>query len=303
MLVRDITASEDAEKTVGYRLKAYTELFKLRLSWLVVFSAVVSYFTACFSLDITPVLSEVLVLTIGGFLVTGSSNAFNQILERKSDKLMQRTETRPMPQSRISVQEALIFSSLTALIGLVLLWVFLNPLAGALGLGALLTYVVVYTPMKRISSFAVFVGAFPGAIPPLLGWVAVTGKVDLFGLLLFAIQFMWQFPHFWALAWMLDEDYKRAGFKMLPSADGRSKTSALQIMIYSAGIIPIGLLPYYFEMTGWVSAIIVSACGLYLMFRAVKLHSSLSVPDSKKVMYASLIYLPVVQLALMLDTL
>ena len=245
---------------------------------------------------------KVLMLTIGGFMVTGSSNAFNQIIERNLDRMMSRTEKRPMPLREISMPAALTFATLTSLGGIVILWVFLNPLSGILGLVALLLYVLVYTPMKRISPFAVFMGAFPGAVPPLLGWAASTGAMDFEGWVLFAIQFLWQLPHFWALAWMLHDDYLKAGFWMLPAADGRSKTSALQIMIYTAGIIPVGLLPYLFGFAGVVSAVIVTLCGIYFLFRSVKLHKSLSVQDGKQLLFASLIYLPVVQLALMFDT-
>jgi protoheme IX farnesyltransferase len=268
------------------KMKDFTLLLKLRLSWLVVFSAVTAYIMAHFFYDQPINWSSVIILTFGGFLVTGSSNAINQIIEKDLANL-----------------EAIIFSVLTGLTGVFLLWYFLNPLSGILGLSALLSYAAVYTPLKRVSPFAVFVGAFPGAIPPMLGWVALTGEISLQALILFAIQFIWQFPHFWALAWMMDEDYKKAGFLMLPAADGRSKTSAFQIMVYTAGIIPIGLLPYMFNMTGWVSAIITSLCGIYFMFRAIKLHNSLEISDARKLLYASFIYLPIVQLALLFDTL
>lgn len=285
------------------KMKDFTLLLKLRLSWLVVFSAVTAYVMAHFFYDQPINWTSVIILTFGGFLVTGSSNAINQIIEKDLDKLMTRTENRPMPQERLTNMEAIIFSVLTGLTGVFLLWYFLNPLSGILGLSALLSYAAVYTPLKRVSPFAVFVGAFPGAIPPMLGWVALTGEISLQALILFAIQFIWQFPHFWALAWMMDEDYKKAGFLMLPAADGRSKTSAFQIMVYTAGIIPIGLLPYMFNMTGWVSAIITSLCGIYFMFRAIKLHNSLEISDARKLLYASFIYLPIVQLALLFDTL
>jgi heme o synthase len=170
-----------------------------------------------------------------------------------------------------------------------------------LGLAAMISYVGIYTPLKRITPFAVFVGAFPGAIPPMLGWVADTGEMSIQAVILFAIQFMWQFPHFWALAWILDDDYKKAGFLMLPAADGRSKTSALQVMVYTAGLIPIGVLPFVFHMAGPVSAIITGICGIYFMAKAIKLHKTLEVADARKLLYASFVYLPVVQLALLFD--
>jgi protoheme IX farnesyltransferase len=284
------------------KMKDFTLLLKLRLSWLVVFSAVTAYIMAHFYFDQPINWTSVIILTFGGFLVTGSSNAINQIIEKDLDKLMARTENRPMPQERLTNLEAIIFSVSAGILGVFLLWYFLNPLSGMLGIAALVSYVAIYTPLKRVTPFAVFVGAFPGAIPPMLGWVAFTGEMSLQALILFAIQFIWQFPHFWALAWMMDEDYKKAGFFMLPAADGRSRTSALQIMVYTAGIIPIGLLPFMFSMTGIVSAVITSICGIYFMFRAIKLHNSLEIADARKLLYASFIYLPIVQLALLFDT-
>lgn len=302
MLARELSDSHVRQDTSS-KLKDYTQLLKLKLSWLVVFSAVVTYLTAYFRFGMQPDWLSVLLLTLGGFLVTGSSNAFNQVIEKKPDKLMARTEDRPMPRERLSSAEALIFASLTGIAGLLILWLYVNPLSGMLGLAALLLYVVVYTPLKRVTPFAVFVGAFPGAVPPLLGWVAATGSFSHEGWVLFSIQFMWQFPHFWALAWMLHDDYQKAGFHMLPAADGRSKTSALQIMIYTAGIIPIGLLPFLFGISGAVSAVIITLCGMLLMVRAVRLHHTLEIADARKLFFAALIYLPVVQLAILFDTL
>lgn len=298
MLATEITENQIASG-IGQKLKDYGQLLKLRLASLVVFSAVVSYLMASENPDwVTAVL-----LTLGGFLVTGASNSFNQIIEKDLDRKMARTENRPMPNSRLSHTEALFFSTIIGAIGIFILWYFMNPLSGILGLAALVSYVGIYTPLKRITPFAVFVGAFPGAIPPMLGWVAVSGEMSIQALIVFAIQFMWQFPHFWALAWILDDDYKKAGFHMLPAADGRSKTSALQVMVYTAGLIPIGILPYVFLMAGPVSAVITTICGIYFMAKAIKLHKTLEIADARKLLYASFVYLPVVQLALLFDKL
>lgn len=275
------------------------QLLKLRLSWLVVFSALTSFFMGTQSFEwYTPLL-----LTLGGFLVTGASNAFNQIIERDLDKLMSRTEKRPMPQGRLSHTEALIFSAITGALGIWLLWEFMNPLSGILGLIALVSYVAIYTPLKRVTPFAVFVGAFPGAIPPMLGWVAATGEIGIQGLILFAVQFIWQFPHFWSLAWVMHDDYQKAGFDMLPAADGRSKTSALQILIYTAGLVPIGLLPFMFRMISPIAVVIITLSGVFFLIRAIRLHRTLEIADARKVMFGSFIYLPVVQLAMMFDNL
>ena len=298
MLAQDISQSSASNAFVT-KTKDLIQLLKLRLSSLVVFSAVVSYVMAADHAD----WKVAVLLTLGGFLVTGSSNAFNQIIEKDLDKLMARTENRPMPNDRLTHTEALFFSGLIGISGIGILWFFVNPLSGILGIAALFSYVAIYTPLKRVTPFAVFVGAFPGAIPPMLGWVADSGEMSIQAIIVFAIQFMWQFPHFWALAWMLDDDYKKAGFYMLPAADGRSKTSALQIMVYTASIIPFGLLPYVFHMAGLTSAIITTLCGLYFMMKAIRLHSTLEVNDARKLLYASFIYLPVVQLALLFDKL
>ena len=296
-MTKEAIAVEGQGSATTMKAKDFMQLMKFRLSSLVVFSAITAYIMA----SPAPEWHIALLLVLGGFLVTGSSNAFNQIIERDLDKLMQRTENRPLPQARLGNTEALIFSSIIGVAGIAILWFAINPLSGILGIAALVSYVAIYTPLKRVSSFAVFVGAFPGAIPPLLGWVAATGEIQFQGLILFAIQFIWQFPHFWALAWIADEDYKRAGFQMLPAADGRSKTTAFQILIYNAGLIPIGLLPYTFQMSGVISAVITTLCAIYFFYRAVRLHKTLEIEDARKLLYASFVYLPIVQLALMFD--
>lgn len=292
-------AQEAIHTKSSNKAKDFGQLMKFRLSSLVVFSAITAFIMASNQID----WFKVLMLTLGGFLVTGASNAFNQIIEKDLDKLMERTQTRPLPQDRLSHSESLIFSFLIGATGVFLLWHFMNPLSGILGIAAMFSYAVIYTPMKRVTPFAVFIGAFPGAIPPMLGWVAATNHLGLEALILFAIQFIWQFPHFWALAWILDDDYKKAGFRMLPAADGRSKTSALQIAVYTAGLVPIGLLPFAFRMAGPVSAVITSICGIYFMYTAIRLLKSCELNDARKLLYASFIYLPVVQLALMFDKL
>jgi protoheme IX farnesyltransferase len=287
------------EVNVASRLSDYIKLAKPRLASLVVFSAVISYMYAASEINLT----KALLLAIGGFLVTGASNAINQIIEKDTDKLMSRTQNRPLPQERITVSEAWLVAIIMAIFGIYILYQYLNPLCAYYGLGALLIYTGVYTPLKKISSLAVFIGAFPGAMPPMLGWVAESGKFGLEPGLLFAIQFIWQFPHFWAIAWVLDEDYQKAGFRLLPSASGRSKASAYQILFYSIGLIPVGIMPYIFGMSGLISAIIITLCGILFSWQAFKLLISCNVKDASRLMFASFIYLPVVQIALLLDKL
>ena len=281
------------------RISDYIKLAKPRLASLVVFSAVISYMYAATEINWT----KVLLLAIGGFFVTGASNAINQIIEKDTDKIMSRTQNRPLPQGRISVKEAWVIAIIMAVIGTFILWKYLNPLCAYYSFGALVVYTLIYTPLKKVSPLAVFVGAFPGAVPPMLGWVAESGKFGLEPGLLFAIQFIWQFPHFWSIAWVLDEDYKKAGFQLLPSKSGRSKASAYQILFYSIGLIPVGVMPFLFGMSGMVSAIVITICGILFTWQSFKLLKNCDVKDASRLMFASFIYLPIVQIALLLDKL
>jgi heme o synthase len=279
------------------KISDYSQFIKLRLSSLVVFSAAV-----CFVFGSSEVnWSKLMLLILGGFLVTGASNGINQILEKDTDKLMSRTQNRPLPQERMSISEAVAISGIMGVSGVFILWHFMNPLSGILGLLALVLYTAVYTPLKKVTPFAVFVGAFPGAIPPLLGYVAATGSFDIYAWILFGIQFIWQFPHFWAIAWVIDEDYRKAGFKMLPSEGGRDKSSAFQIFAYSFCLIPVGLMPLMFKMSGWLSAAVIIIAGLWFAVIAYRLYKNCSNETASRLMFASFIYLPVVQLILLID--
>lgn len=274
-----------------------SQFTKLRLSLLVVLSAAITFAYGADTID----WQKMFWLVLGGFLVTGASNGFNQIIEKDTDLLMKRTESRPLPQLRLSLNEALIIAITFAISGVFILTYLLNVKSGILGLAALLSYTFIYTPLKKVTPFAVFVGAFPGAIPPLLGWVAATGEIDIKALIVFGIQFIWQFPHFWAIAWKVDEDYQKAGFKMLPSPGGKDRSSAFQILIYSLTLIPVGLLPYIFGMSGINSALVVSVCGVLFTWQAFRLYKSCSDEEASKLMFASFVYLPIVQLALLID--
>ena len=242
------------------RLAAYSDLIKFRLSALVTFSAVFGYILGDRGVFGWPAF---IGLTLGGFLISGASGAANEIMERDLDKLMKRTQNRPLPLQLISLQEAYWFTGFVALLGISLLWIFTNPLTTFLGVLSMLLYVFAYTPLKRVGPIAVFVGAIPGAMPPLLGWTAATGSITYEALIIFGIQFVWQFPHFWAIAWVSDEDYKRAGFKLLPSGGGQDLNTAIQIMIYTLFLLPLGLLPSYFGLVGLNSGIVATVCGLF----------------------------------------
>lgn len=279
------------------KLKVYAAFTKMRLASLVVFSAVVSYVYAAPSVSMV----SLIVLSIGGFLVTGASNGMNQIIEKDFDKLMDRTSNRPIPSGQMSVIEGFLVVAVTGIVGIFMLWYFLNPLSGLLGALAMLMYAGVYTPLKRKTSWAVIIGAFPGAIPPLLGYVAVTGKFGLVPGILFIIQFAWQLPHFWSIAWKLDEDYKKGGFTLLPINGKRDQASAWVILLTSLLMIPAGLLPYYFGETSIYSAILITLLALWMVFYSMKLVQTKEDKMALKVMFASFAYLPLAQLALMFD--
>ena len=230
-------------------------------------------------------------LILGGILITGSSNGFNQIIEHKTDELMSRTLSRPLPCKVLSIPEALTFCIITWVLGLYLL-ASINFSSFILGLLAMVIYTIIYTPLKKITPFAVFIGAIPGSIPPLLGYIAVTNDFGLEPGILFVVQFFWQFPHFWALAWKLDEDYKKAGFRLLPSGD-RDKKSAFQIMLYSAFLVPVSMLPWASEMTGVWSMWLAVFISLIMYYPAVKLYFTLDKTYAKQLMFMSFLYLPI----------
>lgn len=283
---------------LGLSLRNYAALSKLRLSSLVVFSAAAGYFTASPSPWNWAAAGW---LSLGGLLITASANGFNQIFEREPDKLMHRTSKRPLAAAQMSVREALIFCLISGISGLTLLGTLFSFQTFLLGLVALLSYAFVYTPVKRISSISVLVGAFPGAIPPLLGYVAFTDHVSTEAWILFAVQFAWQFPHFWAIAWILHEDYSRAGFKMLPHSGGHSKKNALTILIYTLMLIPISFLPLRMGMCGpWALGVLL-ASGIMMSICAYLLYRNTDQKSARWLMFSSFIYLPAVQLALVFD--
>lgn len=277
------------------KLKQYSQLTKFRLSFTVMVSALAGYlFNGGTS------WSEAIVLSVGGILVTGASNASNQIWERKLDAKMKRTMNRPLPSGEMSVTEAFIVVFLFLGIGTWMLYS-INWQTAALGLFGYLSYVFAYTPTKRISRWSVLVGAIPGAVPPMIGAVAASGVYSFVPGILFFIQFVWQFPHFWAIAWVANEDYKAGGFSLLPSASGRSKQSALQIAIYSLLLIPFSLLPWILGWTGNVSMVIIAILGGYFYWLSYRLYITLEMKDAKKLMFASFIYLPLIQFILVFD--
>ena len=280
------------------KVKAYFELLKFRLSLMVVFSCGFGFVLGSTG-SINPM--TLAMLCFGGFLVSGGSITINQILEKDLDKLMTRTAGRPLPTTRLSPNEAIVFGVLCSVLGLSILYVFTNPTTAFLSLVSLILYSFVYTPLKRVGPIAVFVGAIPGALPPLLGWVAATGSISYEALIIFGIQFIWQFPHFWAIAWIADEDYKKAGFKLLPARGEKDIRTAVQIMMYTLFLIPLGLLPAKMGMTGIDSAIVATVCGVLFLGQTFSLMLTGTRKSAMRIMFGSFLYLPIVQLAYLLD--
>ncbi len=291
------------QKVADYKL-----LIKFTLSFTVVFSCVVSYL-------LHPNVSfnwpMVLILFAAGLLVTGSANAINQVIEKDTDALMKRTANRPIASGRMSVEEGTAFATGAGIIGVLLMWYYFNGMSALLSAISLLLYAFVYTPLKKKNSIAVLVGALPGALPCLIGWVAGinedgSGNQSWYGgWVLFAIQFIWQFPHFWAIAWLAHKDYEGAGFKLLPSKAGQTKYSAQQALIYSVLMIPIGILPYVLNYIGEAnlsqqpSLYIVLLCNILMVLQSYRLLTDMNAKAARTVMFSSYIYLPIVLLALL----
>lgn len=271
------------------RLKPYLLFTKFRLSFLVIISALSGYLFMGGS-DLIVLIK----LSLGGFFVTAASNGTNQILERRQDALMKRTQNRPLVTQEISMVNAVGLCIVFLLVGSYSL-LSINAASCLLGIGAFLSYSFVYTPMKSKTPWAVFVGAFPGAIPPMLGAIAHTGSFGFIPGLLFFVQFMWQFPHFWAIAWAMHDDYLKAGYFLLPTRSGKSKQTALLISLYSAFLIPISLIPWLLNLTNVYSLIIVGALGVWFYFKSFRLYNLCDDSSAKKLMFASFVYLPVIQ--------
>lgn len=265
---------------------------------MVVFSSIVCYLLAP---HVTFDLLSILLLFIAGMLITGSANAINQAVEKDTDALMKRTADRPVASGRMNETEAYIFAAITGFAGVFIMWQWFNLASALLGLFSLFLYAFIYTPLKKINSIAVLVGAFPGALPCLIGWVAATNEFSAGGWILFGIQFLWQFPHFWAIAWVAHKDYLKAGFKLLPSEKGPTKFTALQTVMYSTLMIPVGILPYYFNISGITAMWIILFCNIYMVFVSLMLFIKMDVSSARRVMFSSYFYLMIVFLALLFD--
>jgi protoheme IX farnesyltransferase len=295
-------------------LKNYGQLTKFTLSFTVVFTCVI-----CFQL--APNIKgfdwfSILLLTFAGLCITGSANAINQSVEKHTDAQMKRTSDRPVAASRLTQKQAYTFAAIIGVIGVGCMFYF-NVASALLSAFSLFLYAFIYTPLKKINSIAVLVGAFPGAIPCLIGWVAATNEFSPFasfvvdgrtfsnagGWALFLIQFLWQFPHFWAIAWVSHTDYSKVGFKLLPAKEGPTRFTAMQSIMYAVLMIPVGFLPNYLGFTGTWSMWVVLVANIFIVVQCVRLYQNMGVPAARRVMFSSYIYLPIVYLALLADKL
>jgi len=277
----------------------FRAITKFRLAISVVFSSIAAYLIAADRIDIV----DLILLVSGGYALVGASNAYNQVIERHLDAKMHRTQNRPIPSGRMSSKTGLFIAVLLTLAGIVLLY-FLNPKTAFFGTLSVLLYTLAYTPLKTKTPFSVFVGAIPGAIPFMLGWVAATNDFGIEPGTLFMIQFFWQFPHFWALAWMLDEDYKRGGFKLLPTGK-KDHSTALQIILYTLWMSIVSIVPV-FGVTGSLvlsvpAAILLFSCGLVMLYFGLKLYMDQQSKTAKTLMLISVSYITVLQLIYVVD--
>jgi len=296
---REQTIQINSAMLIIRKLKDYQQLMKLNLSMLVVFSSVVGYVIIP---DVKVEFINVLYLFIGGSLVTAAANAGNEILERNTDKLMRRTMLRPLPDARMTVLEATLFCVITLLAGLSILYFKFNPLSALLSLLCFVIYVAIYTPMKKVSPLSVLIGAFPGSLPCLIGWVAGTNHLgSMAAWTLFIIQFFWQFPHFWSIAWIGHEDYEKAGMKMLPRIEKVGYFTAFQCVLYSAVLIPLSALPMVVGLGGWISVVGLGLAALWFLYNSLNFLKDNSDAMARKVMFASFVYLPIVLITLVLD--
>lgn len=287
------------------KIKDYLQLIKLSLSIMVVFSSVISYLLAPKVVEYDWVM--IVLLFVGGMLVTGSANAINQVVEKDTDAVMKRTAKRPVAAGRMSVEEGWAFAIITGALGVLILGYYFNWLSAGLAAFSLFLYAFIYTPLKKVNSIAVLVGAVPGALPCLIGWAAGDDRLSTGGWVLFALQFFWQFPHFWAIAWIAHGDYSKAGFRLLPAEKGPTKFTALQTVIYSLVLVPVSLLPYvtgmcdYQSVVGMIGVFMIVIANMFMIGRCVALYRTMEVRMARRVMFGSYMYLPVVLLALLMS--
>ena len=297
--MQTLLSSTTKAQTLASIFDDLKQVTKFRLSVSVVFSSIAGYLLAAETIQIYTLL----MLAIGGYFMVGASNVFNQIIEKDPDKLMKRTQNRPLPTGRMSVTTAMIIGVLLTIFGLAILYT-INPKTALFGAISIFLYISVYTPLKPVTPLAVFAGAIPGAIPFMLGWVAATGKFDIEPGMLFLIQFFWQFPHFWAIGWLQHEEYKKAGFNLLPTGE-KNKKATIQILLYTVWMILVSVFPVL-KITGSlylspVAAIIIFLLGLIMLYYGVELHKKQTDKIARKLMLASVLYITLIQVIYVID--
>ena len=286
------------------KVKDYNQLIKFRLNLTVVMSTFIGFLLGS---DANIHWTGLLIVVVGGFLTVGAANGINQIIEKDSDALMLRTENRPLASQRMSVTEAVIACLIMGVTGVLLIGLYLNAFSAMLSLLSLVLYGFVYTPLKKISPIAVYVGAIPGAIPPMIGFVAACNHIGPMAWTLFFIQFIWQFPHFYSIAWLLDDDYKRAGIRLLPLGTVKGNGAAAQIIFFSLLLIPVSFLPYILDTEKHLHTLIIGIllmiCSAGFTYFSIRLFRELSNKAAKKLMFYSIMYLPVIFLIMLIEKL
>lgn len=303
---REISFFENIAKVeMMKKIKDYLLLIKPSLSIMVVFSSIVCYLLAPKVVEYD--WTMISLLFAGGMLVTGSANAINQVVEKDTDAQMKRTARRPVAAGRMSEAEGWAFAIVTGLAGAYILGYYFNWLAAGLAALSLFLYAFIYTPLKKVNSIAVLMGAVPGALPCLIGWAAGDDKLSVGGWILFAFQFFWQFPHFWAIAWVAHKDYSSVGFKLLPANEGPTKFTAIQTIAYSLVLVPVTLLPFYTGMcsyedtTGKIAVGMIILANLFMISRCFRLYQKMDASSARRVMFGSYMYLPLIFFALLLS--
>ncbi len=296
--MQTLLSSTTKTQTLASIFDDLKQITKFRLSVSVVFSSIAGYLLAAETIQI----NILLMLAVGGYFMVGASNVFNQIIERDPDKLMKRTKNRPLPTGRMSVTTAMIIGVVLTIFGLAILYT-INPKTAMFGAISIFLYISVYTPLKPVTPLAVFAGAIPGAIPFMLGWVAATGKFDIEPGMLFLIQFFWQFPHFWAIGWLQHEEYKKAGFNLLPTGE-KNRKATTQILLYTVWMILVSVFPVL-KITGSlylspVAAIIIFILGLIMLYYGFELHKK-QTDKIAKLMLASVLYITLIQVIYVID--
>jgi protoheme IX farnesyltransferase len=287
------------------KIRDYIQLMKPSLSIMVVFSIVISYLLAPKVVEYDWLM--ILLLFVGGMLVTGSANAINQVVERDTDAQMKRTANRPIASGRLKPLDGWIFAILSGAVGVWMLGNWFNWSAAMLAAFSLFLYAFIYTPLKKVNSIAVLMGAVPGALPCLIGWVAGQDEFSLGGWILFAFQFFWQFPHFWAIAWVAHQDYSAVGFRLLPSREGPTRFTAMQTIAYSLLLVPVTLLPFFTGLSttdslqGLIAIGVVILANVFMIGRCINLYRTMEVKAARRVMFGSYLYLPLILFALLLS--